>query len=87
MSRFIPSHSRYLMVCMIFVTIAWRPFKRRSSPMSHITTDFVAALARVWHRFDPPGQDMETLAEMLAPMDDAGEDMSHAMDFDMEPSD
>ena len=55
--------------------------------MSRITTDFVAALARVWHRFDPPGQDMETLAQMLAPMDDAGEDMSHAVDFDMEPSD
>jgi len=41
--------------------------------MSRITADFVAALARVWHRFEPPGQDMETLADMLAPMDDAGE--------------
>jgi len=55
--------------------------------MSRITADFFAALARVWHRFEPPGQDMETLADMLAPMDDAGEDMSHAVDFDMEPSD
>jgi hypothetical protein len=55
--------------------------------MSRITAEFVAALARVWHRFEPPGQDMETLAEMLAPMDDAGEDMSHAVHFDMEPSD
>ena len=35
--------------------------------MSRITADFVAALARVWHRFEPPGQDMETLADMLAP--------------------
>ena len=55
--------------------------------MSRITADFVAALARVWHRFEPPGQDMETLSQMLAPMDDAGEEMSAGVDFDMEPSD
>ena len=55
--------------------------------MSRISAEFVATLARVWHRFDPPGQDMEALSEMLAPMDDAGEEMSHAVDFDMEPSD
>ena len=55
--------------------------------MSRISAEFVATLARVWHRFDPPGQDMQALSEMLAPMDDAGEDMSHAVDFDMEPSD
>jgi hypothetical protein len=55
--------------------------------MSRISAEFIAALAHVWHRFDPPGQDMEALAQMLAPMDDAGEDMSQAVDFDMEPSD
>jgi hypothetical protein len=55
--------------------------------MSRITADFVATLARVWHRFEPAGQDMETLAEMLAPMDDAGEALSGNVDFDQEPAD
>lgn len=55
--------------------------------MSRITGDFVAALARVWHRFEPAGQDMDALAEMLAPMDDAGEALSKDVGFDQEPSD
>ena len=57
--------------------------------MSHITAEFVAALARVWHRSDPEQQkvDSETLAQMLAPMDDAGEALSGNVAFDMEPSD
>ena len=55
--------------------------------MSDITGDFVAALARVWHRFEPHGQDVDTLAAMLAPMDDAGEALAGDVEFDMEPSD
>lgn len=55
--------------------------------MSRITGDFVAALARVWHRFEPAGQDMEALAQMLAPMDDAGEALSKDVEFDQQPSD
>ena len=55
--------------------------------MSRITGAFATAIARVWHRFEPPGQDMEALAEMLAPMDDAGEARSAKLHFDMEPSD
>ena len=55
--------------------------------MSRINGAFVSMLARVWHRFEPPGQDMQALAEMLAPMDDAGEALSVDVGFDMEPSD
>ena len=55
--------------------------------MSRISGDFVTALARIWHRFEPQGQDVEALAEMLAPMDDAGEVLSARVEFDMEPSD
>ena len=47
--------------------------------MSAINGKFVAILARVWHRF--------TLANMLAPMDDAGEAVADDIQFDMEPSD
>ena len=55
--------------------------------MSRITGEFVAAVARVWHRFEPAGQDMDALAEMLAPMDDAGEALAEEVEFDMEPAD
>lgn len=55
--------------------------------MSAITGDFVAMLARVWHRFSLPDKDSETLAAMLAPMDDAGEDVAEHVAFDGEPSD
>lgn len=55
--------------------------------MSRITGDFATALAWVWHRFEPHGQDMDALAEMLAPMDDAGESLADDIAFDLEPSD
>ena len=55
--------------------------------MSRITDQFVATLAHVWHRFDPPQADTTTLADMLAPMDDAGEALADDVEFDMEPSD
>ena len=55
--------------------------------MSAITGSFVAALARIWHRFDPPAGDVDTLATMLAPMDDAGESLAGRVEFDMEPAD
>ena len=55
--------------------------------MSRITASFVAAIAKVWHRFEPQGQDLDTLAEMLAPMDEAGETLSATIEFDMQPSD
>lgn len=55
--------------------------------MSHLSGKFVAALARTWHRFEPPEQDLEILAGMLRPMDEAGEALSAHVEFDMEPSD
>lgn len=55
--------------------------------MSSITADFVAKLAEVWHRFTLPVDDRETLSDMLAPMDDAGEAVATHLAFDMEPSD
>lgn len=55
--------------------------------MSRITADVVTSLAYVWHRFEPVGQDMNALAQMLAPMDDAGEALSENVAFDMEPAD
>lgn len=55
--------------------------------MSKISADFALTLARVWHRFEPAGQDMQGLATMLAPMDDAGERLSADVEFDMEPAD
>ena len=54
--------------------------------MSDIDANMVRRLARVWHRFDPTGQDLEELAEMLKPMDDAGEALSANIEFDMEPA-
>jgi hypothetical protein len=55
--------------------------------MNHLSGEFVAALARTWHRFELPEQDLETLAAMLRPMDEAGEELSANVAFDMEPSD
>lgn len=55
--------------------------------MEKISGSLVATLARVWHRFDPRGQDLEGLAGMLAPMDEAGERLSERIGFDMEPAD
>ncbi|MBT6273629.1 MAG: hypothetical protein HOI95_05790 [Chromatiales bacterium] len=55
--------------------------------MSQLSGEFVAALARTWHRFEPPEQDLESLAAMLRPMDEAGEELSSHVEFDMEPSD
>lgn len=55
--------------------------------MSDITGDFVAMMARIWHRFTLPSDDAAPLAGMLAPMDAAGETVSETMQFDREPSD
>lgn len=55
--------------------------------MGGITGDFVAMLARVWHRFALPADEAESLAEMLTPMDEAGEAAAEDIAFDMEPSD
>jgi hypothetical protein len=55
--------------------------------MSSITSDFVAKLAEVWHRFTLPEMDRQTLADMLTPMDDAGEAVAKHLKFDMEPTD
>lgn len=54
--------------------------------MSDITGDFVAMMARVWHRFALPTDDAAPLAGMLAPMDDAGEAVAEELRFDMAPS-
>ena len=55
--------------------------------MSAIKGDFVKLIASVWHRFLPEQQEAEILANMLAPMDDAGEEVSENIEFDYEPSD
>ncbi len=47
--------------------------------------EFVAALADRVHRFVPG--DVDALAQMLAPMDEAGEVMAESVEFNMEPSD
>ena len=55
--------------------------------MSDITGDFVAMMARIWHRFTLPADDAAPLAGMLVPMDAAGETVAETMQFDREPSD
>ena len=55
--------------------------------MGGITGEFVARLAAVWHRFTLPENDSDSLAEMLAPMDAAGERVATQVEFDMEPAD
>ncbi len=55
--------------------------------MSEINRDFVEIIARVWHRFSLSKDEASTLSDMLAPMDDAGEDVAEYIQFDWEPSD
>ena len=55
--------------------------------MSGITGEFVSLIATIWHRFSLSKAESELLADMLAPMDEAGEDLSGQLEFDMEPSD
>ncbi len=55
--------------------------------MSDITGEFVAMLARTWHRFTLPAGNAESLADLLSPMDEAGEAVADAISFDEEPSD
>ena len=55
--------------------------------MSNISSEFVTMMARIWHRFSLPQNDAGLLAEMLAPMETAGEEAAVNLQFDMEPSD
>lgn len=55
--------------------------------MSKLDGEFVRQVASTWHRFEPPERDLEVLAEMLRPMDEAGERLSARVGFDMEPGD
>ncbi|MBI08586.1 MAG: hypothetical protein CMM55_03600 [Rhodospirillaceae bacterium] len=55
--------------------------------MSNISGEFVTMMARIWHRFSLPQGDAALLAEMLAPMETAGEEVAENLQFDMEPSD
>ncbi len=41
--------------------------------MRRITGAFTAAHVRIWHRFAPPGSDIDALAAMVGPMDDVGD--------------
>ena len=54
--------------------------------MGEINTAFVKLIATVWHRFTPPNEEASTLADMLIPMDLAGEEVSENFEFDDEPS-
>ena len=55
--------------------------------MSEINDSFVKLISRVWHRFTPSNNDALTLADMLKPMDIAGEEIAENIEFDDEPSD
>ena len=55
--------------------------------MSEITSELVSAIARVWHRFRLSEPESRSLAEMLRPMDDAGEAASESLAFDAVPAD
>ena len=55
--------------------------------MSAITSDFIKLVASIRHRFSLENEEAETLTNMLAPMDDAGEEVSSSIGFDLEPSD
>ena len=55
--------------------------------MSGITSEFVKTIASIWHRFSLGNQEAKILTNMLAPMDDAGEEVSSSIKFDLEPSD
>ena len=55
--------------------------------MSGITSEFVKTIASIWHGFFLGNEEAKTLTNMLAPMDDAGEEVSSSIKFDLEPSD
>jgi hypothetical protein len=55
--------------------------------MSEINDSFVKLISSVWHRFIPSNSDASTLADMLKPMDIAGEEVAENIEFDDEPSD
>ena len=55
--------------------------------MSGITSEFVKTIASIWHRFSLENEEADTLTNMLAPMDDAGEEVSSSITLDLEPSD
>ena len=55
--------------------------------MGEINTAFVKLIANVWHRFTPSNEEASTLADMLIPMDLAGDEVSENFEFDDEPSD
>ena len=55
--------------------------------MGEISSTFVRLIANVWHRFTPSNEEASTLANMLIPMDLAGEEVSEDFEFDDEPSD
>jgi hypothetical protein len=55
--------------------------------VSEINDSFVKLISRVWHRFTPSNNDALTLADMLKPMDIAGEEIAENIEFDDEPSD
>ena len=55
--------------------------------MSGMTSEFVKTIASIWHRFSLENEEAKTLTNMLAPMDDAGEEVSSSIMFDLEPSD
>ncbi len=54
--------------------------------MSNISSEFVTMMARIWHRFSVQQGDAALLADMLAPMETAGEKVAEDLQFDMEPS-
>ena len=54
--------------------------------MGEINTAFVKLISTVWHRFTPSNEEASTLADMLIPMDLAGEEVSENFEFDDEPS-
>ena len=43
-------------------------------------------MARVWHGISLEADDAAVLADMLVPMDDAGEELATRLGFEMEPS-
>ena len=55
--------------------------------MSGITLEFVKTIASIWHRFSLRNEEAKILTNMLTPMDDAGEEVSSSIKFDLEPSD
>ena len=60
--------------------------QKKEELMGEINTAFVKLIATVWHRFTPSNEEASTLADMLIPMDLAGEEVSENFEFDDEPS-